>query len=148
MSLWALESMDAIARWGRITTIVALLAVGVAGVPAVVIDASSAPVAAYYTAGVGLWSTAALALVTAVAAWAVDHGHSDPATAVGATAAVAVATLVTTILWATGVSQTLIFSFPASVAWIELHRPGMLVMAGVLTVAALRLSTLIVGTGR
>jgi len=140
--------MDTIARWGRVTAIVALLVVGVAGVPAVVIDAGSAPVAAYYRAGVGLWSTAALALVTAVEAWAVDHGHSDPATAVGATAAVAVATLVTTVLWATGVSQTLLFSFPASAAWIELHRPGMLVMTGLLTVAALRLSALILRTGR
>ena len=140
--------MDAISRWGRITAVMALLAAMVAGVPAVMIDASGAPVAAYYTAGVGLWSTATLALVTAVAAWAVDHGHSDPATAVGVTAAVAVATLGTTILWATGVSQTLIFSFPASAAWIELHRPMMLVMAGLLTVATLRLSALIVGTGR
>jgi hypothetical protein len=136
-------------RWGALTTAAALLSVMVATAPAVLIDATAAPITAYYTAGgVGLWIAAALAMVTALAAWAVDHGYSDPATAVGATAALAVATLVSTLLWALGISETLVFSFPASAAWIELHRPVMLTLVGLLTIAAVRMSTLILGTGR
>lgn len=142
-------SMDRIARWAQITTGAALLTVAVALAPAVLIGADGAPVTAYYTAGgLGLWSAAALALVTALVAWAVVHGTSDPATAVGATVALAVATLVSTLVWAGGVSETLVFSFPATASWIELHRPGMLAAVLVLAGAAARLSALIITSGR
>jgi hypothetical protein len=141
--------MDRLGRWGQITTAMALLTVVAAGTPAVLIDAEGALVAAYVTAGgLGLWTVAGLGMVTAVAAWAIGHGYSDPATAVGATVALAAATLASTLLWAVSVSETLVFSFPASAAWIELHRPVMLTVVGLLTIAAVRVSTLILGTGR
>ena len=141
--------MDRLGRWGLITTVMALLTVVVAVTPAVLIGGEDAPVAAYITAGgMGLWTVAGLGVVTALAAWAIDHGYSDPATAAGVTVGLAAATLVSTLVWALGVTETLVFSFPASAAWIELHRPVMLTLVAVLTLAAGRLSVLIIGTGR
>jgi hypothetical protein len=120
-------------------------AVGVAGSLALVLSVL-APLAlvsdqtglsAYYTAGpAGPAAIAFLALLEVVVLLAGRRGRTDPATAAGIAFVVGLSMLGIGTLWAISVDPNLIFSFPATDAWIEYHRWLVLALGGVVFASA------------
>ena len=118
----------------------ALLAVLLAAVlagPYFAIEGQSQLLGAYYGSGpLGVVGAIFLAILGSVIFLSGVRGRADPALVAGIMLAVGVTILALTALWAFTIDPTVLFGFPATYSWLELHRWVSLVIGVSLAAAA------------
>jgi hypothetical protein len=103
--------------------------------PYVLISEPGTGLALYYGSGpLGAGGLAFLAAMCVVTLLAGTRGAASPDVAAGAALIVGVALLVVAVLWATAVSQEVVFSFPAD--WMGYHRWLVVGVASLVPVSA------------
>ncbi|WP_117591701.1 DUF7548 family protein [Haloprofundus halophilus] len=129
-----MRTADAVATAGTVASLVLLVAVAV---PYLVVTNPEAPLSAYYAAGsVGANSVGFLAAIAAVVFLSGPRGNAEPDLVAGVAVVLGLAMLVLSLLWATAIDQTLLFSFPPEAAWIQNHRWVVVALSAVVAVVA------------
>ena len=109
----------------------------VLSIPYLVVETQSPLLGDYYTAGpLGVVGAVFLATLGIVIFLSSVRGRADPELVAGIMLAVGLTIFVLTALWAVSIDETLLFSFPADVSWIEYHRWVSLAISGVVAAAA------------
>lgn len=127
---------------------VSLLLAGVVLAPYVVVTGAERTLGAYYAAGpVGVAGVGFLALLSVVAFAAGRDGATPPDTAAGIAAVVGVAELLLTATWALGLTDALVYSFPARYSWMQYHRHAAVVGAVLAAVAGGWYACVVTGSG-
>ncbi|WP_071391229.1 DUF7548 family protein [Haloprofundus marisrubri] len=129
-----MQMKDAVATAGTVASLVLLVVVAV---PYLVVTNPEAPLSAYYAAGsVGANSVAFLAVIAAVVFLSGPRGNAEPDLVAGIAVVLGLAMVVLSLLWATAIDETLLFSFPPEAAWIEYHRWAVVALSAVVAVVA------------
>ncbi|MFB6127584.1 MAG: hypothetical protein ABEJ79_09880 [Halolamina sp.] len=103
--------------------VASLLLAGVVFGPYVVVTGVERTLGAYYAAGpVGVAGVGFLALLSVVVFMAGRDGATPADTAAGIAVVVGVAELLLAATWAVGLSDALVYSFPARYSWMAYHR--------------------------
>mgnify|MGYP000430480169 CR=1 FL=1 len=123
------------AATGKLAAVVAVALAVVVFAPLVLVSGTGDTLGAYYAAGpFGLTAVGLLALVTAIVYLSVGQPHTDALTLSGVGAVVGLSVVLAAVAWVLTIDSTLLFSFPAEYAWIEIHR--WLVLGGALVLVA------------
>ncbi|WP_224269552.1 DUF7548 family protein [Haloprofundus salinisoli] len=129
-----MRTADAAATAGTVVSLVLLVVVAV---PYLVVTNPAAPLSAYYAAGsVGANSVGFLSVIAAVAFLSGTRGNAEPDLVAGIAVVLGLAMVVLSLLWATTIDSTLLFSFPPEAAWIQYHRWAVVALSAVVAVVA------------
>lgn len=129
-----MELEDAAPTAGVVACIALLLALGI---PYLAISGTGKNLGAYYASGpVGGIGIAFLSLLTIVVFLSGTRGSADPDVVAGIAVVLGVAILAFALVWATAIDSTVLFSFPASAAWIVYHRWVVVALAAAVPASA------------
>lgn len=129
--------MDPESRFARLGAVVSLLLAVVVFAPAVLVSGAGSTLGAYYAAGpFGLTAVGLLAAVAIIVFLSVGQEHTDTTLLSGIALVVAIAALLSAVLWVLLLDPTVLFSFPPEYAWLELHRWAVVVAAVAVTAVA------------
>lgn len=108
----------------------------VLGLPYLLVEAPGQLLGDYYAAGpVGAGALVFFALIAVVVFAAGRKGRTDPDVAAGIALVLGVAAVAVAVVWALGIDDALLFSFPPEADWIEYH-PWAVVAASLSILAA------------
>lgn len=129
-----MDTADAAPTAGIVACLALLLALAA---PFVLAGGAESPLGVYYASGVvGVTGAAFIAAVLVVVFLSGIQGRSPPDTVAGIAVVAGLALFVIALSWALAVGEDVLFSFPASAAWIEYHRWVVLAIAALVPAAA------------